>query len=186
MATHELTSRDSSSWLNEWRLPFLWITLTPIATVPISAIVYSVLAGRQTPAEIGVPDPARTCDGWFCATYEYPEVGSTIIAFALPGLLNLFSFLWVGSTPPRVRPAGIVAGLLGALRFSIPAIVLMTAFDRVTDAGGTTHFEFSHWILGSPHADIWLFGGMAWLGCLLVWALFRWLSHGLAIGKEGA
>jgi hypothetical protein len=178
MATQELTSRGWS-WLNDWRLPFLWITLTPIVTVPLSAILYSALAGRQTPAEIGVPDPARTdgCDGWFCATYEYSEVGPTVLAFALPGLLNLVSFLWVSSTRPRVRAAGIVAGLLGVLRFSIPVIVLTAAFDRVTDAGGTTYFQFSGWINLSPHAEVWSAGFFAWLGSLSVWAVFRVLTR---------
>ncbi len=127
MATNELTSVGSPSWLNKWWMPFLWIILTPIVTVPVSAVLFDTLAGYQTPAEIGLPDPAGTdgCDGWFCPTYQYSEVAPTIVAFVLPGLLNLVSFLWVSSTRPRVRAAGIVAGLLGIVRFSIPVIVLI-------------------------------------------------------------
>ncbi|MEE9269716.1 MAG: hypothetical protein V3V49_05580 [Candidatus Krumholzibacteria bacterium] len=186
MATTELTSRASSSWLNKWWMPFLWIILTPIVTVPVSAVLFDTLAGYQTPAEIGLPDPAGTdgCDrgGWFggfCPTYEHSEVAPTIFAFVLPGLLNLVSFLWVSSTRPRVRAAGIVAGLLGIVRFSIPVIVLMLSFDRVTAPGGTTYFDFGGGSLNfSPHFDVWFFGFLAWLGSLLVWPVFGWLTRG--------
>ncbi len=178
MATNELTSVDSPSWLNKWWMPFLWIILTPIVTVPVSAVLFDTLAGPQTPAEVGLPDPAAGCDrdswfGGFCSTYPYSEVAPTIFAFVLPGLLNLVPFLWVSSTRPRVRAAGIVAGLLGIVRFSIPVIVLMLSFDRVTAPGGTTYFDFGGgWINFSPHDDVWFFGFLAWLGSLLVWVLF--------------
>ncbi len=182
MATNELTSVDSPSWLNKWSMPFWWITLTPIVTVLLSTILFSALAGYQTPAEVGLPDPAAGCDrdswfGGFCPTYEYSEVAPTIFAFVLPGLLNLLPFLWVSSTRPRVLAAGIVAGLLGVLRFSIPVVVLMLSFDRVTAPGGTTYFEFAGWINFSPHGDIWFFGFLAWLGSLLVWASFLMILY---------
>jgi hypothetical protein len=199
MAVHALTSEAERSWLNRWWLPFLWITLTPVVTVPLSAVLFDTLAGYQTPAEVGLPDPARTdgCDrdGWFggfCPTYEYSEVAPTIFAFVLPGLLNLISFLWVSSTRPRVLAAGIVAGLFGIVRVSIPVIVLMTAFNRVTAAGGTTYFDFGGgWINFSPADEVWSAGALAWLGSLLVWGLFaivlyisEWRTGTADPGKE--
>ncbi len=47
METTELTSRASPSWLNKWSMPFLWIILTPIVTVPLSAALFLLLAGYQ-------------------------------------------------------------------------------------------------------------------------------------------
>ncbi len=190
MATNELTSVDSPSWLNDWSRPFWWIILTPIVTVPLSAILFSVLAGYHSPGEVGLPD--RSEHGWFGTTYEYAEVLPTLIAFALPGLLNLVPFLWVSSTRPRVLAAGIVAGLLGIVRFSIPVIVLMLSFDRVTNPGGTAYFEFPLGIGSLSKVEVWFFGALAWVGSLLVCALFaailcisEWRTGTTDPGKEG-
>ncbi len=194
MATNELTSVDSPSWLNKWSMPFWWIILAPIVTVPLSAILFSGLAGYLEPPEVGLPPNPPPCTFLYGFTFgdpdivpdcgpqfRYSEVSPTIFAFVLPGLLNLAPFLWVSSTRPRVLAAGIVAGLLGIVRFSIPVIVLMTASDRVTDAGGTTYFE---WINSSPHDEVWSAGVMAWLGSLLVWALFGRLTRRSASERE--
>ncbi len=193
MDTNELTSRDSSSWLNRWWLPFLWITLTPIVTVPLSAILFSVLAGYHGPADVGLPpNPPRGCpflNGFFgdpdpdCGPqFLYSEVGPTIIAFVLPGLLNLVPFLWVSSRRSMVRTAGIVAGLLGLLRLALPPTVLMLALDRVSTDGGS-YFEYAlGWFLDeSPFIYVWYYGFFAWLGSLLAWLLawplFGWLTR---------
>ncbi len=194
MATSELASVDSPSWLNDWWWPFAWITLTPIVTVPLSAILFSTLAGYHSPGEAGLPD--RSEHGWFGSTHEYAEVLPTLIAFVLPGLLNLVSFLWVSSTRPRVRAAGIVAGLLGIVRVSIPVIVLMLSFDRYANASGTSYFDFvteGFMVFApAPHLELWFFGALAWLGTLLVWALFavilcisEWRTGTTDPGKEG-
>ncbi len=183
MATNELTSVDSPSWLNKWWRPFLWIILTPIVTVPLSTILFSVLAGYHEPQEVGLP--SKAVPGWLFGEptypYEYFELVPTVVAFTLPGLLNLVPLLWALSTKSKVRIAGIVAGLLGLLRLSIPPIVLMLGFDRVTNAAGTSYFEYdASWTLGypTPHSEIWFFGVLAWLGTLLVWAVFGWLTRG--------
>jgi len=193
MATTELTSRASSSWLNKWWMPFLWIILTPIVTVPLSDILFDVLAGYHGPADVGLPPNPPRCPSLGEALFggldpdcgpqlRYSEVGPTIIAFVLPGLLNLAPFLWVSSKRPRVRAAGIVAGLLGAVRLALPPTVLMLAVDRVSSDGGS-YFEY---VLGefsfsfSPFIFVWPLGFLAWAGSLLVWAVF-W---GVTDGKE--
>lgn len=199
MATRNLTSSSRFSWLNDWSMPFRWIVLAPIITVPLSVILFITLAGNQSPAEVGLPpnpppctflpdlglifsdEPLSDYTAPDCGPqFRYSEVGPTIFALVLPGLLNLVPFLWVSSTRPRVLAAGIVAGLLGIVRVSIPAIVL-TASTRVTDAGGTTYFE---WIDSSPHNEVWGAGILAWLGTLLVWALFGRLTRRSASERE--
>lgn len=171
MASNELTAVESPSWLNEWWTPFLWIILTPIVTVPLSAILFLLLAGYQE--EKDVLDCSFLCD-----PHDYFAVRGTITAFALPGLLNLVPFVWVVSRNTRARLAGIVAGLLGLARLLIPAVVLILSFDRVTGDDGTSYFLDRFPILPwTAHIDVWLFGFLAWTGSLLVWGLFAIISH---------
>jgi hypothetical protein len=196
MATNELTSVDSPSWLNDWARPFQWIILAPIITVPLSAALFNVLAGYLEPPEVGLPpnpppcpfelfgDPDPDCGPRF----RYTEVGPTIMTFVLPGLLNLVPFLWVSSTRPRVLAAGIVAGLLGVLRLALPPTVLMLALDRVSSDGGS-YFEYAlgPFAVGSPFIFVWFYGALAWLGSLLVWGLFVmvWYVYEQLTGNKG-
>ncbi len=204
MATNELTSADSPSWLNKWSMPFWWIILAPIVTVPLSAILFSVLADYHEPPEVGLPPNPPRCATPFeillfgdpppgplpdytgpdCGPqFRHSEVAPTIFAFVLPGLLNLVPFLWVSSTRPRVVAAGILAGLLGLLRLSIPLIVMVLTFDRVTNPGGTAYFAFQQ---GSSflELEVWGYGALAWLATLLVWAVFGRLTRRSASERE--
>ena len=178
MATTELTSRASPSWLNKGSMPFLWIILTPIVTVPLSIILFLLLAGYQEEKDIF----AQPSCILHCTPNDYLAVNGTIAAFALPGLVNLVPFVWVVSRNTRARLAGIVAGLLGLARLIIPAVVLILSFDRVMGDGGTSYFLVRFPILPwTAHIDVWIYGFFAWTGTLLVWVVFGWLTR----GKEG-
>ncbi len=174
MATTELTSRASPSWLNKGSMPFLWIILTPIVTVPLSIILFLLLAGYQEEKDIF----AQPSCILYCTPNDYLAVNGTIAAFALPGLVNLVPFVWVVSRNTRARLAGIVAGLLGLARLIIPAVLLILSFDRVTGDDGTSYFLVSNPILPwTAHIGVWLYGFLAWIGTLLVWASFANISH---------
>lgn len=187
MATNERTPVDSPSWLNEWWRPFQWIILTPIVTVPLSAILFSLLAGNQEPKAVGLPASDAGCS-LFCAAYEYSELNPTLIAFTVPGLVNLVAFAWVLSKEPRVRIAAMVAGLLGLLRLSIPTIALLLTTHRLTNYDGVTYLQWDVGGIGPsfqmPHFDVWFFGALAWVGSLLVLAVFWWLTLPSSPGKE--
>ena len=189
MATGNLTSSSRFSWLNDWSMPFRWIILAPIVTVPLSAIAFAALI-RQ-PEEIGLP-PNRpesqiglfqggSCDSFLSTPcYDYAEVVPALLAFALPGLLNLAPLAWTLSGSLRARIAGLTAGLLGALRLAIPALVLMFGYERVTSPEGTSYFRWDtlDFIVPSePTFPIWFFGALAWLGTLLVWASFLMILY---------
>ena len=183
-----------SSWLDDWWRPFIWIILTPIVTVPVSAIIFSALI-RQ-PEEAGFPPnnpqsqidlfQGGSCDSFLSSPcYEYAETGPALLAFAWPGLLNLAPVVWVLSKNTKAKAAGLVALLLGALRFAIPLLVLMFGYKTVTNPEGTSYFRWDtlDFILPSePTFAIWLLGALAWFGSLLVWAAFAVISR----GKEGA
>jgi hypothetical protein len=190
MARNELTSRASSSWLNEWWHPFLWITLTPAVTVPVSAFVFGTLI-RQ-PEEVGFPPnnpqsqidifQGGSCDSFLSSPcHEYAEAVPALLAFAVPGLLNLAPIAWVLSKSIRVKVAALVALLLGALRSAIPVLVLMFGYETVANSEGTSYFRWDtlDFIVPSePTFSIWVLGALAWFGSLLVWAVFRVLTRG--------
>jgi hypothetical protein len=195
MATTELTSVDSPSWLNDWARPFQWVILTPIVTVPLSAALFDGLGGYHGPADVGLPPNPPPCSFLFgdpdpgCGPQvRYSEVAPTIFAFVLPGLLNLLPFLWVSSTRHRVIAAGIVAGLLGLLRLALPPTVLMLALDRVSSDGGS-YFKYAlGWFaVDSPFISVWFYGALAWFGTLLVWGLFAiiWYVYEELTGNTG-
>ncbi|MBI1886648.1 MAG: hypothetical protein HYS09_10120 [Chloroflexi bacterium] len=174
MAT-ELTSRSWFSRLDKWWIPFLWLILTPIVTVPLSAGLFELLGGYHEPQAVGLSD--RCGYSWFCAT-EYSEARATVMAFALPGLLGLAPFLWAASSKARVSSAGIVAGFLGTAQAWLPVLVLYLSFDRVTGDDGRTYFLHSGWVESSAHSVVWFFGFVAWLASLVGWWLFGRLTRG--------
>ena len=183
MDSLDSTARDKHFW-DDWLLAFILILVTPIVTVPVTAAVFDGLI-RQ-PEEIGLP-PNGSGFGWGpfegggCNSllgptcYEYAEFAPTLLAFTLPGLVNLLPILWILSSRPRARLAGVVAGVLGIFRLSIPVMVLLLDFDRITAPDGGSYLRWASSALfdlglSGPEGDVWLFGGFAWLGCLI--ALF--------------
>ena len=181
----------SSSWLQSSSAPFLWLALTPLVTVPLSAVLY-VYNAVPYPGE----DSSEACQEWhgysefdafpFFPFYEcgsHPE-GATLLAFALPGLLNLVPLCWAVLSPERTaRIAGAVAGVLGIVRMAFPAVFLSTAIETGATGGGG--FRYYRVFLGEGYfhgvaEPIYIMGGLVWLGGLLAWLLFALLvEHGL-------
>ena len=161
----------------DWWNPFLWIILTPIVTVPLSMLLFGLLVGTHDGSEVGLPNTSLPggeryercfidCPSY--TTYEYSEVAPTVVALPFPGLLNLAPFVWAFSKKPKVRIAGIVAGLLGLLRLSVAPTVLMLLFTRLTGTDGTSYFQ---WSSASGLLVLWGIGFLAWLASVFVFAL---------------
>jgi hypothetical protein len=173
---------------DDWLLAFILILVTPIVTVTITAAAFDGLT-RQ-PEEIGLPPNdsgfgAGLFEGGACNSllgtpcYEYAEFSPTLLAFTLPGLVNLLPILWILSSRPRARLAGVVAGLLGLFRLSIPVLVLLLGFDRITAPGGGSYLRWSTDLdfgLSAPEGVVWALGAFAWLGCLIVLFAFWTLT----------
>jgi len=179
-----MATPERRSWLNRWWLPFLWIILTPIITLPLSGGLFDALAGYHTPEEVGlraINDP--DCLDFACVEYEYFQVGApTVMAFALPGLLNLAPLAWLSSRNAKVRTAAVVAGALGVLRLLIPVFVLLN-LATVTNAAGESYAVNPHSILGDvfggadePFSAVWDKSLLAWLASCAVWVVFGILS----------
>ena len=176
--------------LDKWWSPFVWILVTPIVTLPLSVLLSP--SAHDGP-ELGLPDEPPDAIAGFCPEgddpfgscipnflspyYEYYEVTPIVMAFALPGLLNLASFGWAASGKRRVRAAGIVAGLLGLLRLSIPVTVLMS-LNRLTSEDGRSYLQFEATLFSDLHLGVWLLGFMAWVGSSVVFVVFGVLTRG--------
>ena len=193
-ATRGRAPRGRLSWLTKWWLPFLWIILTPIVTVPLSVTLSESFGARHTAAEVGLPEePSGVIDGWcpegedpygmcipnFLAPYYvYYEITPTLVGVLLPGLINLAPFIWALSKTRRTRRAGVTAGLAGVLRVAVPAMVLMGSFDRLTGVGGGTYFQVETTFLGwEPYSSVWVAGFFAWGASLALWVIFDWMTR---------
>jgi tetratricopeptide (TPR) repeat protein len=164
--------RERLSWLSDHSLPFAVSALTPLVTVPLSASLYILAVGSHEPRELGLAS-----SGSFVASHQYAEFEPTVMAFTLPGLLNLVPLAWAASGRRWVRIAALVAALVGLLRLAVPLAVLLLAFERVTAPDGTRYLEFEVFRYGvppSPYTEIWIPGLMAWTGTLLVSNVFTW------------
>ena len=151
--------------------PFLWLALTPLITVPLSAVLYRYHV--FAPGHDGCTDWFEKPTGFtdespktlpFFPFYDCGDqpLDAIILAFTVPGLLNLVPFLWAVLSPlPITRLAGIVAGTLGILRLALPAVLLeLNNYDTYDGS----------FLKGA--AALYLLGALAWLGCLLVWGAF--------------
>lgn len=90
--------------LNRSLWPFLFLFLSPLVTAPITAVIIFSLP------DCGADEP------WW-------ELRHMQRAF-LPGLADLLPFVWLVSPASRVKWAGAIAGLVGAVRFAFPQLAI--------------------------------------------------------------
>lgn len=166
-------SDETGRSLRPWALPFLWVMLSPLVTVPASGLAFALLVGTHSAQEVHLPDVDT---GWFSGPTRYFEVEPALLAFTIPGVLNLGAFVWVFSRAGRVRAAAVVAGTLGLIRTAIPAAVLLLGFHQLTNPTGMTYSQYDSAFHPAPYLDVWLAGAGAWLLSLLVWEVFRRLT----------
>lgn len=92
-------------WWNRWYSPYLALVLVPVATLPLTFAIW---------------DSIPTC------IIDETQYKTRDVALALsPTVADLLPFLWFLSRAPGVRRAAIIAGLIGAVRFAIPVILLL-------------------------------------------------------------
>jgi hypothetical protein len=104
-----------------WWLPFLWVILIPLVTVPLqverlgsssgfaNASIHDRCELLSRPYESVVPG-FKTMNTWRCDAKD-------VVGTLSPGLFNLAPLLLLGWPRRRTRLAALVAGGLGALRY---------------------------------------------------------------------
>ena len=139
MPENELTrSRRVLNWIGK-RLPFFWISVTPVVTVPLSALLLFTVGGEHEAEALGLP-AGDLCkfDGMIAQTcFYYFDYWRTWLLLALPGVVNLLVLLWFLNRNGYVRVAATAALVLGLARsLVIPLATLAVAQFDVIDDGG--------------------------------------------------
>ena len=119
--------------------PLLYVLVTPVITLPLSALLLFTVGGEHEANALGLPagDLCRFQGHIAQKCFYYFDFWRTGLLLAIPGVLNLLVALWLLDRNGYVRFAAAVALALAAVRtFIVPlATVVVTQFD-VIDVGG--------------------------------------------------
>lgn len=129
MSTRDQSTAGRLSWLRGWGWPISWIGFAPLVTITLQ------MAWLENLIRGGECNLAGQCDTWLgggtyasCWECSMRDVFPTL----LPGLLNLGAFLWLLSSSTVTRRVAFVAGVLGAVRIAVPALLYALAGSNVT------------------------------------------------------
>ena len=134
----EASTHRAWNWLKR-RLPFLVVTVSPLLTVPLGALLLLWLGGEREAEALGLP-PGDLCrfEGHIAQTcFYYFDFWRTGLLLAAPGALNLLAALWFLNRNGYVRVAAVVALVLGVARTLIVplATIAVSQIDVVSDGG---------------------------------------------------
>lgn len=182
-----------------WRFPIgplAWILLTPLATIPATAIVTAALTpsfnGRYATLDAleaaAAANPYCSVQISFGAAAILGEIGAHavcadgyVLAALSPGLVNLLPALWLLSRWRLTQRAAILALVLGGLRFLVPAVAAL-ALSPPADYGSVAH-GFTVITPGWPwsYPNSWnpipLVSAALWVATVVVYFVNRRLSR---------
>lgn len=179
----------------KWMMPFLWILLVPIVTVPVSALLIQIAKPSILHESLDGLEPLNSAaqedldfnpwagafGNWFVSEYDYVDKAPILMLFTVPGVLNLGAFLWLRARDRKVQVAAVVAGLLGFIRAVLPAIVLETTLDTFTFAGDQYYAFESEGFFSDFETNflvsVWAVGFVAWWASLAAMGLFALIWH---------
>ncbi len=119
--------------------PLLYVLVTPVITLPLSALLLFTVGGEHEANALGLPagDLCRFQGHIAQKCFYYFDFWRTGLLLAIPGVLNLLVALWLLDRNGYVRFVAAVALALAVVRtFIVPlATVAVTQFD-VIDVGG--------------------------------------------------
>lgn len=165
--------------------PLAWILVTPIVTVPLTALIVFAFAQDIDARSLGLPIwrndavPARL---------YYFDFWPTYLLVTLPGVLNLLVVLWLFQRNGYVRIAAGFALVLGFVRSFVVVLVFfaIAQSDVISHEGGLLirmEVENRGIISLGDHSPgtallrllstTWLFGVFAWAVTVLAWGLYN-------------
>ncbi len=178
-------------WLRK-RSPFLWLSVTPVVTLPLSALLLFTLGGEHEAEALGLPS-GELCrfDGLIAQScFYYFDFWRTALLLAAPGAINLLAGLWLLERNGYIRMAAATAVLVGMARsLIVPMVTLVIAqFDLINaaDAGGLL-LRVEDTATGGvgdvspPSAEgairqlltaVWIGGGVMWVATAALWWRF--------------
>ncbi len=136
-------------FVHRWYMPFIWITLSSLVTVPL-AIHHQLGMELQTGTELGL----AYGDSWVVRD-EFLE---SLVFYGA----NLFAAIWLFNADGSTRWAAFWATLLGLARIVVP-IMLAT----MSDVGFAANTHYVDWqtlrvVIWFQDAQFFLFGLMLW------------------------
>ena len=181
--------RRAWSWVKR-RLPFLLITVSPLATAPLAALLLFTAGGEHSAEALGLPE-SDLCkfEGFIAQTcFYYFDFWRTWLLLAIPGVLNLGVLLWFLNRNGYVRVAAVVALALGLVRTLIVpvATIALSQIAFVSDGGWFLRVEvettgvvtdFSSPSEGTAIRRVltaaWIGGAIFWGITVLVWRAYE-------------
>ncbi len=162
------------------RSPFLWIMATPLATLPLGALLILMLGGEHEAEALGLPqaDLCRFGGSIAQSCFYYFEVWRIWLLLAVPGALNLLVALWLLNRNGYVRLAAALALVLALARtLVVPlAAIAISQFDVINDGGLYFRVQVTAGgVVGDVDAPsvgtaTWQLLLAAWTGGLVMWA----------------
>lgn len=164
--------------------PLAWLLVTPVVTVPLTALLVFTLANDLHPASVGLP---VFRDEGSAARLYYFDFWPTWALVTLPGLLNFLVLLWFLQRNTYVRVAATIALVVAIVRTFVVVLMFfaISESDLITHEGGILiRMEVDYRVLPlvdhSPEtallrllASVWLYGVSAWGATALVWGLYN-------------
>ncbi len=181
--------RRAWSWVKR-RLPFLLITVSPLATAPLAALLLFTAGGEHSAEALGLPE-SDLCkfEGFIAQTcFYYFDFWRTWLLLAIPGVLNLGVLLWFLNRNGYVRVAAVAALALGLVRTLIVpvATIALSQIAFVSDGGWFLRVEvettgvvtdFSSPSEGTAIRRVltaaWIGGAIFWGITVLVWRAYE-------------
>ncbi len=184
-----MTQERFPQWMRA-RSPFVWVLVTPVFTLPLSAVLLLTLGGEHEPAALGLPQNelcrfegllAQSC-------FYYFDFWRTWLLLAAPGALNLLVLLWALQRNGYVRLAVVIALVLGLVRsLVVPvAAIAISHFALFSEAGlyfqgevvagggvGGVEAPSAERALRQLLTAAWIGGGGAWVVSLVVWQVYE-------------
>lgn len=171
--------------------PLAWLLMTPVLTVPLSALLVFVFAQDANAGALGLPIwrndavPARL---------YYFEFWPTYLLLTGPGVLNLLVVLWFFQRNGYVRVAAGVGLIVAIVRsFVVVLVFFAIAQSDVISHQGDLFIRMEveqRGIISLRHSPetallrllstTWLFGAFAWGVSFLVWGLYNLAMDRLA------
>ena len=158
--------------------PFLWIAVTPVVTVPLSALLIYTLGGEHDPNVLGLPageycaytGPAEQC-------FYYYELWRTLLLFTIPGLPILGVLAWFGARSTYMRWAAGAAGVLAVVRLFLPVVAIVISQFALVDEAGELYLRVEAGEGERPTNQLlfaaWTVGFGAWVLSLVAWWAFE-------------
>ena len=170
--------------------PLSWILVTPVVTLPLSALLLITLGGEHEATALGLP-AGDLCkfQGFIAQTcFFYFDFWRTALLLAAPGVLNLAAVLWLLDRNGYVRVAAVVALTLALVRTLIVpmATVVLAQFDVISDGSLLLRLEVeatgAFIDVDSPTEGVairrlltaaWIGGAAAWGVSAVVWQAYE-------------